>query len=91
MGQLSIRLRRMESALCSVRVAVRHGFEPVHAQSEPAPDPAGIATGDKTNVTDAAGDSFVVPSRRTSRPRTTRRRRRPTTSIRPRRRRSRWR
>ena len=32
----------------------------VLAQSAPAPDPAGIATGDKTNVTDAAGNSFVV-------------------------------
>src|SRR5689334_12325550 len=28
-----------------------------HAQ---APDPAGIATGDRTNVTDAAGNAFVV-------------------------------
>ena len=32
----------------------------VHAQSGPAPDPAGIATGDKSNVTDAAGTSFMV-------------------------------
>ena len=30
------------------------------AQQAPAPDPAGIATGDKTNVVDAAGNSFVV-------------------------------
>ena len=26
----------------------------------PSPDPAGIATGDKSNVADAAGNSFVV-------------------------------
>lgn len=30
------------------------------AQTAPAPDPAGIATGDRTSVTDAAGNSFVV-------------------------------
>jgi len=30
------------------------------ADEEPKPDPAGIATGDKTNVFDAAGNSFVV-------------------------------
>jgi len=30
------------------------------AQSAPVPDPAGIATGDRTSVTDAAGNSFVV-------------------------------
>ncbi|HEY3440137.1 MAG TPA: hypothetical protein VGK29_05275 [Paludibaculum sp.] len=29
-------------------------------QPEPKPDPAGIATGDKTNVIDAGGNSFVV-------------------------------
>jgi Amt family ammonium transporter len=28
---------------------------------DPKPDPAGIATGDKTNVVDASGNSFVVP------------------------------
>jgi len=27
----------------------------------PVPDPAGIATGDRTSVTDAAGNPFVVP------------------------------
>ena len=32
----------------------------VGAQSSPAPDPAGIATGDKTSVVDAAGNAFVV-------------------------------
>src|SRR5262245_22953710 len=32
----------------------------VRAQ-QPQPDPAGIATGDKTNAIDAAGNPFVVP------------------------------
>lgn len=30
--------------------------------AEPAPDPAGIATGDKSTVVDAAGNPFVVPA-----------------------------
>jgi hypothetical protein len=30
------------------------------AAQEPKPDPAGIATGDKNNVVDAAGNPFVV-------------------------------
>src|ERR1700737_2440562 len=34
---------------------------PCFADQAPAPDPAGIATGDKTSVTDAAGNPFVVP------------------------------
>jgi Amt family ammonium transporter len=34
----------------------------VHAQSEPAPDPAGTATGDRTNVSDAAGNPFIPPA-----------------------------
>ena len=33
---------------------------PCPAQQEPKPDPAGIATGDKTSVIDASGNSFVV-------------------------------
>ena len=35
------------------------------------PDPAGIATGDKTNAVDAGGNAFVVPSRPTRPLRTT--------------------
>src|SRR4029450_10755239 len=31
------------------------------AADEPQPDPAGIATGDKSNAIDAAGNPFVVP------------------------------
>ena len=30
------------------------------AQGSPAPDPAGLATGDRTSVTDASGTSFLV-------------------------------
>jgi Amt family ammonium transporter len=37
------------------------GIQHVAAQSEPAPDPAGIATGDRTSVTDAGGTPFVPP------------------------------
>ena len=33
---------------------------PAAAAPEPKPDPAGIATGDKTNAIDAAGNAFVV-------------------------------
>src|ERR1700738_3831338 len=32
------------------------------ADQAPQPDPAGIATGDKTSVSDAAGNPFVVPA-----------------------------
>ena len=35
-------------------------INPCLAQEAPKPDPAGIATGDKTNAADAAGNSFVV-------------------------------
>ncbi len=31
------------------------------AAADPSPDPAGIATGDKSNVVDAGGNAFVVP------------------------------
>lgn len=34
---------------------------PCMGQAAPKPDPAGIATGDKTSVLDAAGNPFVVP------------------------------
>jgi Amt family ammonium transporter len=33
---------------------------PCMAEDQPKPDPAGIATGDKTNAADAAGNTFVV-------------------------------
>jgi Amt family ammonium transporter len=35
---------------------------PCFADQAPAPDPAGIATGDKTSVSDAAGNPFVPPA-----------------------------
>src|SRR6476646_4404425 len=50
---------RRASALCLLLLILAAGRS-VQAQSPPAPDPAGIATGDKTNVTDAAGNTFVV-------------------------------
>src|ERR1700691_4279800 len=34
---------------------------PSFAEEAPKPDPAGIATGDKTSAVDAAGNPFVVP------------------------------
>jgi Amt family ammonium transporter len=52
-------LRRFGTATC-LAVLIIAAAKPVGAQSAPAPDPAGIATGDKTSVTDAAGTSFVV-------------------------------
>ena len=44
-------------ALCASVLAV---VVPVMAQDQPKPDPAGIATGDKTNAVDAGGTAFVV-------------------------------
>jgi ammonium transporter, Amt family len=52
-------LRRVGAALC-VSALVFGAGKAVQAQAGPAPDPAGIATGDKTNVTDAAGNAFIV-------------------------------
>jgi Amt family ammonium transporter len=50
---------RRASALCLLLLILAVGRS-VQAQSQPTPDPAGIATGDKTSVTDAAGNAFVV-------------------------------
>ena len=50
---------RRASALCLLLLILAVG-KSVQAQSQPTPDPAGIATGDKTSVTDAAGNAFVV-------------------------------
>jgi ammonium transporter, Amt family len=44
-------------ALCASILAI---VVPVMAQDQPKPDPAGIATGDKTNAVDAGGTAFVV-------------------------------
>jgi Amt family ammonium transporter len=35
---------------------------PCRADDQPKPDPAGIATGDRTSVVDAGGNPFVVPA-----------------------------
>ena len=43
---------------CFCHDRVRVAATAVHAQQ---PDPAGIATGDKTNAVDAGGNAFVVP------------------------------
>jgi Amt family ammonium transporter len=43
-------------------------YVPVRAQGQPQPDPAGIATGDRTAAVDAAGHSFVVQEPDTSDP-----------------------
>jgi ammonium transporter, Amt family len=51
--------RRFGIAICLLVLIVAAGRS-VQAQGGPAPDPAGIATGDKSSVTDAAGNSFVV-------------------------------
>jgi Amt family ammonium transporter len=52
-------LRRFGTAVCLLGLIIAPGRS-VQAQSAPVPDPAGIATGDKSNVTDAAGNSFLV-------------------------------
>jgi len=44
----------------SIIFALMLMMRPAVAEETPKPDPAGIATGDKTNVIDAAGNSFVV-------------------------------
>jgi ammonium transporter, Amt family len=52
--------RRLGIAVCLLALLAFRAS--VHAQSEPAPDPAGTATGDRTNVTDAAGNPFIPPA-----------------------------
>ena len=90
MRQLSLSaVRKLGFAICLLLLLNLAGRS-VHAQSAPAPDPAGIATGDKSNVTDAAEARSSCPNRRTSPRPTTPRRRKRTTSIKPPRRRSRW-
>jgi Amt family ammonium transporter len=53
-------MRRFGVVACLAAV-IGFAGRSVGAQSAPAPDPAGIATGDRTSVTDAAGNAFVVP------------------------------
>jgi Amt family ammonium transporter len=59
MCQSRYAVRRLGAAICLLVMIGGAGMS-LHAQSAPAPDPAGIATGDKTNAVDAAGNSFVV-------------------------------
>ncbi len=61
--------RRLGSALlsCGAMLMLAIGIftvsvVPCSGQAAPKPDPAGIATGDKTSVLDAGGNPFVVPA-----------------------------
>ena len=54
-----MRRPRLRAVVCALLLTLP-AAGPVFAQAAPAPDPAGIATGDKANVTDAAGTAFVV-------------------------------
>src|ERR1700674_2055804 len=59
------RLRRFlfSGIAAALLCASLHGAmaSPCLADQAPAPDPAGIATGDKSSVSDGAGNPFVVP------------------------------
>ncbi len=56
-----LRLRLLSGLLPVIVFVMFAGFaQPCAADDEPKPDPAGLATGDKTNVVDAGGNSFVV-------------------------------
>ncbi|MFI5111912.1 MAG: hypothetical protein ACHP9S_03735, partial [Terriglobales bacterium] len=48
------------SAVLVLAACILAALMPCTAQEAPKPDPAGIATGDKTTVVDAGGNSFVV-------------------------------
>src|SRR4029453_5952707 len=61
MSRLSSTVLRRYGVVAYFAVFMGFAGRTAVAQSPPAPDPAGIATGDRTNVTDAAGNSFVVP------------------------------
>jgi ammonium transporter, Amt family len=54
-----VAMRRIGIAFCMSALVLAAGRS-VQAQAGPVPDPAGIATGDKTNVTDAGGNAFIV-------------------------------
>jgi ammonium transporter, Amt family len=61
---LNFRLRWFSSRTAAiVAIVILAGLlTPCIADEPPKPDPAGIATGDKTAVVDAAGNPFVVPA-----------------------------
>ena len=50
----------VSAALGALILIAGIGGHPCHAGDEPAPDPAGIATGDRASVYDAGGTAFVV-------------------------------
>ena len=56
---LSNALRRFRAVICLLALIIAAGGT-LLAQTGPAPDPAGIATGDKSNAVDAGGSAFVV-------------------------------
>ncbi|GAC1701835.1 MAG: ammonium transporter [Candidatus Acidiferrum sp.] len=60
MGGSKPAVRRLASLAFFIAVALGGLSLPCSADQQPAPDPAGIATGDKTNAMDAAGNPFVV-------------------------------
>jgi ammonium transporter, Amt family len=53
--------RVLPRVMMLVAVGTVAGSFSVCLADDPKPDPAGIATGDKTTVVDAGGNSFVVP------------------------------
>ena len=55
------RLRRYFPLVALIVLLTPVMYVPVVAEGQPQPDPAGIATGDRTTAVDAAGNSFVVP------------------------------
>jgi Amt family ammonium transporter len=61
MGDGKTAVRRLGWLVLLIIVAIGGLSIPCFADQEPAPDPAGIATGDKTSAADAAGNPFVVP------------------------------
>src|SRR5215471_18898858 len=55
-------VRRLVMAACALVVCLC-STQPLAAQATvppPVPDPAGIATGDRTSVADAGGNAFVI-------------------------------
>lgn len=55
-----VRTRVFVSITALLAVGLSAGLQPLRADEAPKPDPAGIATGDKTSVVDAAGSPFAV-------------------------------
>ena len=52
---------RLKAIIIFIFAQVMSGALNVARALEPQPDPAGIATGDKSSVADAAGNPLVVP------------------------------